>query len=176
MEKNIFENATFGDKFLTRDGRIAMFVMKTPEGFYQYITKENGKNEVYPNGRFWTEGESGEDIISAIGDEEYNEDCIMKCENCKWFKENEPCNHDIGIGFHISTCFLHKNYQGQQCSTTKDYVKKDFKLIINEDKLDELADEHFERYELMYDGVSREERNVAYKNGYKKAIEEYENN
>lgn len=67
---NIFENAKFGDKFRTRDGRMAIFIQGAyPIGYMIAIFKEVRLFSFFEDGSFKANKESPIDIVSEWQEE-----------------------------------------------------------------------------------------------------------
>lgn len=81
MKNNIFENAKFGDKFRTRDGRKALYVSQNPYANESYVLIEGYKSaELMQNdGHFWaTEGREYKDDIVSRWEEPIDEEKLDK--------------------------------------------------------------------------------------------------
>lgn len=69
--ENIFEHAKFGDKFKTRDGRIAIYARKAVDGFHYLV----------PEGSSFTYGYNDDGILSSKVDACF--DIVSKAEQQK---------------------------------------------------------------------------------------------
>lgn len=54
MEKNIFENAKFGDKFRTRDGRMMLYLRQMPDNsdFHEVLDSDINIEHFHSNGQY----------------------------------------------------------------------------------------------------------------------------
>lgn len=80
---NIFENAKFGDKFLTRDGRMMLYLRKMPDNndFHEVLDSDINIEHFHSNGQYCKEYPLPCDIIyewqEPIDEEELNKKAIL---------------------------------------------------------------------------------------------------
>lgn len=92
--ENIFENAKYGDKFLTRDGLIGLFIQQNGLGDVVYICQPKGciycERIVRSNGLCLNGFEDSSDIIGKL------EEPINEEELDRLAKENYPYEDGVG--------------------------------------------------------------------------------
>lgn len=69
--EEIFNNSKFGDRFKTRDGRIALYIGRNMIGVYYFIIKSRYIDEIeptlrYEDGRVSTKSISDDDIVKKL--------------------------------------------------------------------------------------------------------------
>lgn len=62
-KKDIFENAKFGDKFITRDGRMAIYIQSIDGGHRLLSQQFPSGYTVLTNGRFFGDSKREYDIV-----------------------------------------------------------------------------------------------------------------
>ena len=135
--KNLFENVHFGDKFLTRNNRIVLFI--NSDGKRALMIDQKGcKYFVNLNGNRYEDTEDDMDIVCKIANkvtvtpEEIDEEC-ERIYHKKGFDEPEQvfcldinCNYtDFRWGFNEGYDAAWKKLTGQELICGKEYDKED---------------------------------------------------